>query len=412
MTKAFLEYLRNFRFTGDIYAIPDGTPIFPGEPVITVYAPDIEAQMIETDLLNKFNFGSLITTKARRMVNELDDRSVMEFGARRAQEADAAIEGAKYAYVGGFAGTSCYEAGKKHGIKLLGTMAHSHVQKRESEYEAFLDYAKTFPDDTSLLVDTIDTERSGIPNAIRVAKEYLIPNGHRLKAIRLDSGDLAYLSKKAREMLDEAGLNDTIIIASNSIDEFLIKDLKAQGDKIDQFGIGERVITASDCPVFGGVYKLSEIEENGERTPKMKISNTAAKRTNPGFKKVYRFHHKDTGIALGDVIALHDDVIPLDEFTLVDPEDPTKRQIITNYTVRELQVPIFKGGKLVYKEPTLDERREYLAREMETLDPEVKRTLNPHTYYVDLTERLLKLKTQLLMAASKENIVYGGRVKR
>lgn len=407
----FLEYLRNFKFTGDIYAIPDGTPIFPGEPIITVYAPTIEAQIIETDLLNKFNFGTLITTKARRIVNELDGRSVMEFGARRAQEGDAATEGAKYAYVGGFAGTSCYEAGKKYGVPLLGTMAHSHIQKRATEYEAFLDYAKTYPNDTSLLVDTIDTLRSGIPNAIRVAKEYLIPNGHRLKAIRLDSGDLAYLSKKARKMLDEAGLTDTIIIASNSIDEYVVRDLSIQGDKINQFGIGEKVITASDCPVFGGVYKLSEIEENGEKTEKIKVSNTAAKITNPGHKKPYRFYDKYTGYAIADVIALSDESIPTEEYVLIDPENPTKRKKITNYTVRELQVPIFKNGELVYEQPSLKERREYSAREMDTLYPEVKRQLNPHTYYVDLTERLLELKTRLIEAASQEEVVYGGRVK-
>lgn len=393
----FLKYLKDFKFAGDIYAIPDGTVIHPGEPCITVYANTIEAQLIETDLLNKFNHGSLIATKSRRIVNELKGKTLIEFGARRAQGGDAAIEGAKYSYIGGSIATSCYEAGKKYGLPLKGTMPHSHVMKHNTEYESFLAYARAFPDDSIFLVDTIDTLRSGIPNAIRVAKEYLIPNGHRLQGIRLDSGDLSYLSKQVRIMLDEAGLEDCIICVSNSLDEVLIKDLHEQVSPIDSFGTGENLITSRSCPVFGGVYKLVAIEENNKIIPKIKISENIEKITNPGYKKVYRFYDNNTGFALGDVIALAHEIIPEDTYTLVDERDDWKQTTLTNYTVKQLQVPIFKNGELVYNQPSLKDTREHCEQEVNTLYPEIKRINNPHKYYVDLSLELLKLKKDLLL---------------
>lgn len=398
----FLNYLKNFKFTGDIYAIPDGTVIFPGEPCITVYGNTIEAQLIETDLLNRFNHGSLIATKSRRIVNEAKGRAVMEFGARRAQGGDAATNGAKYAYIAGCAGTSCYETGKRYNIPIMGTMAHSHIMKYENEYEAFLAYAKAFPNNSTFLVDTIDTLKSGVPNAIKVAKDYLIPNGYRLKGIRLDSGDLAYLSKQARIMLDEAGLTDAKICVSNSLDERLIKDLLEQGAPIDSFGVGENLITAKSSPVFGGVYKLVAMEENNKQVAKIKLSENVGKVTNPGYKKVYRFYDKKTGYALGDIIALNNEIIPTDNYTLIDEKEDWKKTVLTNYEVRELQVPIFKNGELVYNQPTINERKQYCEAEMKTLYPEITRLNNPHKYYVDLTIDLLKLKKELILKSRKE----------
>lgn len=397
----FLDYLKNFSFKGDIYGVPDGTVIFPNEPCITVCANAMEAQIIETDLLNRFNHGSLIATKTRRIVNEAKGRGIMEFGARRAQGSEAATVGAKYAYIAGCIGTSCYETGKRYGIPLLGTMAHSHVLKYENEYDAFTAYAKAFPENSVFLVDTNNTLKSGVPNAIRVAKDYLMPNGYRLKGIRLDSGDLAYLSKKAREMLDDAGLNDAKICVSNALDERLIKDLLTQGAPIDSFGVGENLITSKSCPVFGGVYKLAAICENGEIVPKMKISENAGKMTNPGYKKVYRFYDNKTGYALGDLIALYDEEIPKDSYTLIDEKEEWKQTKIKNYTVRELQVPIFKNGKLVYNQPTIKERKEICNKEMKTIYPEIERINNPHTYYVDLSEKLMALKKDMLFKGSQ-----------
>lgn len=399
----FIEYLENFKFNGDIFAIPDGTPVFPGEPCITVVANSIEAQLIETDILNRFNHGSMITTKTRRIVNEAEGRPVLEFGARRAQGDTAAVVGAKHAYIGGAAGTSCYEAGKVYDIPLLGTMAHSHIMKYETEEEAFSKYAKAFPDSSLFLVDTYDTLQSGVPNAIKVAREVLNPNGRRLQGIRLDSGDLAYLAKEARLQLDEAGMQDAKICASNSLDEFLIRDLLSQGAPIDSFGVGENLITSKSCPVFGGVYKLAAIEdEKGEIVPKIKLSNNVEKVTNPGYKKVYRFFDKETGYAKGDVIALHDEIIPLDGYRLVNDKNPWQYQDLANYEVRELQVPIYKNGELVYEVPTVREVREYADREIATLYPEVMRLNNPHEYYVDLSERLAAMKNEMLQNARAE----------
>lgn len=401
----FLDYLKDFKFHGDIFAVPDGTPIFPGEPIITIAANSIEAQLLETDILNRFNHGSMIATKTRRIVNEAGDRPVMEFGARRAQGDTAACVGAKHAYIGGVAGTSCYETGKKYGIPVLGTMAHSHIMKYETEEEAFEKYAKAFPTTSTFLVDTYDTLRSGVPNAIKVAHEVLEPNGNRLAGIRLDSGDLAYLSKEARKQLDEGGCGDAKICVSNSLDEYLIRDLLAQGAPIDSFGVGENLITSKNCPVFGGVYKLAAIEnENGEIEPKIKVSSTAAKITNPGYKKVYRFYDKETGYARGDVIALYDEVIPTDKYKLVNDREPWKVTNLENYEVRELQQQIFKDGKLVYEVPAVSKAREYADEQIKTIYPEIMRLTNPHEYYVDLSEKLAGLKTEMLVECA-ENVM-------
>ena len=400
----FLEYLKQFKFKGDIYAVPDGTVMFPHEPCITVKANSIEAQIIETDLLNKFNHGSLIATKARRIVDAAEGRGVMEFGARRAQGGDAAINGAKYAYISGCSGTSCYETGKEFGVPLLGTMAHSHIMKYDSEYDAFMAYAKCFPNNSLFLVDTIDTLKSGVPNAIKVAQDYLIPNGFRLKGIRLDSGDLAYLSKEARRMLDEAGLTDAKICVSNSLDEYLIRDLLMQNSPIDTFGVGENLITSKKSPVFGGVYKLSATEEDKEIIPKIKISDNVGKVTNPGFKKVVRFYDKKTGYVLGDAIALRDEEISKDNYTLVEEQNNWKTKKLTNYEVRELQEPIFINGELVYKEPTIEEKRKYAANEMDRLYPESRRIINPHVHYVTLSKKLMNLKRKMIYDAKSQTI--------
>lgn len=395
----FLQYLKNFRFTGDIFAIPDGTVVFPNEPIITVRASTLEAQIIETDLLNKFNHASMIATKARRIVEEAKGRGVMEFGARRAQGGDGAMIGAKYAYISGAVGTSCYETGKRYNIPLLGTMAHSHIMKYNSEYEAFLDFAKTYPNNAIFLVDTIDTLNSGVKNAIAVAKDYLIPNGYRLKGIRLDSGDLTYLSKKARKMLDDAGLTDCQICVSNSLDEYLIKDIIEQGAKIDSFGVGENLITSKNCPVFGGVYKLVAQEKENQILPKIKISENVEKITNPDYKKVYRFYDNTTGMALGDVVALANEEISDDAYELFDEKENWKRITLKNYTVKQLQEPIFIGGKLVYERPTIQQTRQRVNCEMASLWDEIKRLNNPHKYYVDLSQNLYDLKQKLIWNA-------------
>lgn len=393
----FLAYLKRLRFTGDVWAVVDGTPVFRNEPCITVRAPSIQAQLLETDLLNYFNHACMVATKTARIVTEAQGRAVMEFGARRAHGGDAAMFGAKYAYLAGAVGTSCYATGKAFGVPLMGTMAHSHVMKYDSEYEAFLGYARAFPSQCVLLVDTYDTLRSGLPNAIRVAREFLIPHGFRLKGIRLDSGDLAYLSKRARAMLDEAGLQDCKISASNALDEVLIHDLLSQGAPIDSFGVGENLITSKDSPVFGGVYKLAALEdEDGHIVPKIKISENVDKITTPGFKKLYRFYDRDSGFALGDVLALHDEHIPKDEFTLFHEYDTWKQTTVRNYYVRELHEPIFQQGRLVYTQPDLNTRRAYCAEQMETLYPEMKRLNFPHKYYVDLSVDLWRLKRDLI----------------
>ncbi len=394
----FLKYLRDFKFTGDIYAIPDGTAVFAGEPIITVRAKSIEAQILETDLLNRFNHASMITTKTTRIVNQAKGRGVMEFGARRAHGGDSACIGAKYAYIGGAIGTSCYETGYRYKVPLLGTMAHSHIMKYDDEYQAFLAYAKTYPNNCILLIDTIDTLRSGLMNAIKVSKDYLEPNGYRLKGVRLDSGDLAYLSKCVREILDKNGMNDCQICVSNSLDEYIIKDLLEQGAPIDSFGVGENLITSKSCPVFGGVYKLVATENNGEIIPKIKISENVEKITNPTYKKVYRFYDKKTLMALADLVALASEEIPKDEITIFDEKEPWKQTTLKNYFVKELQVPIYKDGVQIYKEPTIEEVRDKVKSELNSLWEEIKRLNNPHKYYVDLSKELFNLKQDMLYA--------------
>lgn len=397
----FLNYLADFRFTGDIYAVPEGTPVFPYEPIITVRAPAIEAQLIETFLLLQINHQSLIATKANRIVRAAQGRTVLEFGSRRAQGADGAVIGARAAYIGGCAGTACTLTDELYGVPAGGTMAHSWVQMFDSEYEAFEAYCKLYPHSATLLVDTYNTLKSGVPNAIKAFKNILVPQGITDFAIRLDSGDISYLSKKARKMLDDAGLPNCKITASNALDEYLIRDLMMQGAKIDTFGVGERLITAKSSPVFGGVYKLAAVEdENGGIIPKIKISENTAKITNPHFKRLYRFYDRESGKALADELCLRDEVINENEpHTIFDQNAVWKTKTLTDYTVRDLQEPIFKNGKLVYELPSLDTIKNYCREQIGTLWDEVKRFENPHTYYVDLSQKLWDEKRRLL----KEN---------
>ena len=399
-SEKFLSYLRNFKFEGDIYAIENGTPIFPNEPVITVRANLIESQILETILLSHFNSSSLVATATKRIVLEAG-KPVMAFGTRRCHS-KAAIDADKNAYMAGCCGSSNEATGKYYGVPTLGTMAHSWVTAFDTEYEAFLKYAKRHPNNTVFLVDTYDVLRSGIPNAIKVANDYLKPNGLPFKGIRIDSGDLAYLSKEARRMLDEAGYPDATICLSNGLTAEAIRDLNMQGAKVDSYGVGDNISYPLDR--VGGVYKLVAIEENGKIIPKIKVSQDEIKTINPGVKKVYRFYDKKTGYALGDVVALSHELIPKDTFTLVDPTDTWKRTTIKDYEIRELQVPIFKGGELVYDVPTLKESRDYCTREMDTLYEEVKRIEKPHKYYVDLTLELLKLKKELIVSTTEKTV--------
>ena len=401
--EGFLDYLRNFRFTGDIWAVPEGTPIFPREPIMTVRAPAIQAQLVETFLLLTLNHQSLIATKANRVVRAAKGRVVLEFGSRRAQGVDAAVDGARAAYIGGCKGTACTLTDQLYGVPAGGTMAHSWVQMFPSEYEAFKAYCETYPDNPTLLVDTYNTLRSGIPNAIRVFNEVLKPRGLTKCGIRLDSGDMTYLTRKARKMLDEAGWQTCQISCSNSLDEYIIEDILNQGAQIDMFGVGERLITAKSEAVFGGVYKLTAIEdEQGNIIPKIKISENVGKITNPHFKKVYRFYSKDTGMAEADYICLHDeDVDDTQPLEICDPDATWKKKVLTGFTARELLVPVFRGGELVYQKPSLDEIRTYCAGQLATLWPEVLRFDYPHNYYVDLSEKLLKIKLDLLNAGGK-----------
>ncbi|MFR5857306.1 MAG: nicotinate phosphoribosyltransferase [Bacilli bacterium] len=398
----YLEYLQNLRFTGDIYAVPDGTVIFPNEPIITVKAPIIEAQLIETTLLLYFNSNSLYTTASKRIVNAAEGKKVMEFGARRARGDISSLEVAKCAFISGCIGTSNTLAAMKYGIPALGTMTHSLVCDSDNEYQAFLDFAKSNPNNCMFLVDTYDTLKSGIPNAIKVAKEYLIPNNLKFKGIRIDSGDLAYLSKKARKMLDEAGFLDAKICLSNSLNEESIKRLLAEDTCVDSFGVGDNITAANDR--IGGVYKLSATEEDGIITPKIKISDSKIKTTNPHYKKVYRFYDQNTGFALGDVITIYDEEIPEDLYTLINPTDEYRQKTLKNYYVRELQVPIFINGKLVYRVPSIFESQKYCEKEFATMYPEIKRTSNPHVYYVDLSKRLLELKKDLIQESIRKRI--------
>ena len=399
----FLDYLRGFRFTGDIYAVPEGTPVFPNEPILTVRAPAIEAQLIETYLLLAINHQSLIATKANRIVRAAQGKTVLEFGSRRAQGADGAVIGARAAYIGGCSGTSCTLTDELYGVPSGGTMAHSWVQMFDTEYEAFKAYCEIYPNNTTLLVDTYNTLKSGVPNAIRTFKEILVPQGITNFAIRLDSGDISYLSKKARKMLDDAGLESCKIVASNALDEHLIRDLMMQGAKVDIFGVGEQLITARSAPVFGGVYKLTAVEnDKGEIVPKIKISENTAKITNPHFKKLYRYYDRESGKALADELCIWDETVNAGKpHTVFDPNAAWKTKTLTNFTVRELQIPIFKNGECVYDLPALNEIQSYCAEQIETLWDEVKRFENPHTYYVDLSKKLWKEKNRLLEAAKK-----------
>ena len=400
----FFDYLRNFKFTGTIYAVKEGTPVFPYEPLVTVKAKLIEAQLIETFLLVTINHQSLIATKAHRVCQEAKGRPVMEFGARRAQGYDGAHYGARAAYIGGVAGTATTSAGVAFGVPVLGTMAHSFVQSFDSEFEAFKAYATIYPDSCVLLVDTYDTLKSGVPNAIRVAEEVLAPMGKRLAGIRLDSGDIAYLTKKARMMLDVAGLHDCKITVSNSLDEYLIRSVLEQGAQIDSFGVGENMIVSKSAPVFGGVYKLAAVEKDGQIIPKIKISENTEKITNPGYKKVYRLIEKETNKAIADIIAFHDEI--LDEgqdLTIYHQSDAWKNKTLYagTYEIVPLQELIFDQGKCVYPEYSLEEIRAYSTKQKALLWDEVFRLEYPHIYYVDLTKKLLDYKLKMLAEGGK-----------
>ena len=392
----FIDYLRHLKLNLDIWSVEEGMPVFENEPLVTVRGTYIQAQLIETLLLLCVNYPILITTKASRIVTAARGRAVMEFGARRAQGMDASLEGARAAVIAGCVGTSCTLAGMKFGIPISGTIAHSYIQLHESEYAAFLSYSQIQPQNAILLVDTYDTLKSGVPNAIKVAHDFLIPNGYRLKGIRLDSGDLAYLSKRARKMLDDAGLTDCKILASNSLDEEIIDDLILQDAKIDSFGVGENLITSKSSPVLGGVYKVVAFEKEGDIIPKIKISENIEKITNPGFKKLIRFYDKDTHKALGDLVCMADEVIPYDSYTLFDPVTPWKKKVISNYTYKQLQVPVFVNGNLVYTTRDTLQTRDFCKEQMETMWDEVKRLRNPHRYYVDLSMALWNLKNRLI----------------
>jgi len=400
-SEEFLDYLRHFEFTGDIYAVPEGTPVFPREPLITVRAPAIQAQLIETYLLLVMNHQSLIATKANRIVRAAQGRPVLEFGSRRAQGADAAIVGARAAYIGGCAGTACTISDQLLGVYAGGTMAHSWVQMFDTQYEAFKAYCEIYPENATLLVDTYNTLKSGVPDAIRAFNEVLKPRGIKKCGIRLDSGDIAYLSRQARKMLDDAGWTECTITASNSLDEYIIQDLLLQGAEIDTFGVGERLITAKSEPVFGGVYKLVAVEnDKGEIVPKIKISENVTKITTPHFKKVYRLFSNETGKAIADYLCIHDE--PMDDtkdLTIFDPEATWKESVVTNYTAKELLVPVFLQGKQVYESPGLEDIKRYCAEQIETLWDEVKRFDNPHNYYVDLSKKLWDVRYELLKSS-------------
>ena len=393
-SEEYLQYLKDFRFTGDVYAIPEGTPVFPGEPIVIIRADAIQAQLLETFSLLTINHQTLIATKASRIVRAAEGRAVSEFGSRRAQGTDGAIMGARAAYIAGCAGSACTVADKWYGVPVSGTMAHSWVQMFDSEYDAFKAYCKMYPNNATLLVDTFDTLRSGIPNAIKVFKEM----GISKCAIRLDSGDLAFLTKKARKMLDQAGLTDCKIVVSNALDEWLIRDLVDQGACIDAFGVGDNLITSHSDPVFNGVYKLAAIEdENGNIIPKIKFSENVEKMTTPHFKKVYRIFDKN-GMAIADQICVYDEVIDSSKpLELFDPLATWKRKTVTDYTVKELLVPVIKDGKQVYSLPSLQDIREYHMQQMDTLWDEIKRFSNPHTYFVDLSQKLWDIKDKMIL---------------
>ncbi len=401
-TEGFLEYLKSFKFECDVWAIPEGTPIFPGEPIVTVRGPLIQAQFVETMVLLSINHQSLIATKANRLRRAAKGRAVMEFGSRRAQGYDGAIYGARAAYIGGCCGTACTICERDFGVPALGTMAHSWIQSFDTEYEAFAAYARLYPDNCTLLVDTYNTLKSGVPNAIKVFDEVLTPLGKRPKGIRIDSGDITYLSKKARKMLDNAGYEDCKICASNSLDEFIIKDMQLQGAQIDIYGVGERLITSSSSPVFGGVYKLVATENGSVMTPKIKISENVGKITTPCFKKLYRLYDNETGKSIADVITLHDEVIDdTKPYEIFDPVNTWKRKTIENFKAVDIRKQYIKNGKLVEAMPDIHEIKAYCESQLETLWDEVTRFENPHTYYVDLSQKLWGIKNSLLNEGKK-----------
>ncbi len=400
-SEEFLQYLADFKFECDVYAVPEGTPIFPNEPLVTVKGPAIQAQLLETMLLLTINHQSLIATKANRIVRAAQGRPVFEFGSRRAQGSNAAILGARAAFVGGCAGTACACCEQLYGIPAVGTMAHSWIQMYDSELEAFEAYARYYPDNCILLVDTYNVIKSGIPNAIKAYENVLKPLGKRLKGIRIDSGDITYLTKKVRKMLDAAGLTDCTIFISNSLDEYIIRDILLQGASIDSFGVGERLITSKSEPVFGGVYKLVATEKDGKYVPKIKLSENVEKITTPGYKKVYRLFSNETGNMIADLIALYDEEFDFTKpITLFDPVYTWKKKTFENYRVEEILKPIYEKGKLVYKTPTVMESKKYCAEQVGRLWDEVKRFENPHTYYVDLSQKLWDVKHSLLSAGS------------
>lgn len=392
----FLSYLAKFRFTGDVYAVAEGTPIFPGEPILTVRAPAIEAQIMETFILLTLNHQSLIATKANRIVRAAKGRAVAEFGSRRAQGADGAVLGARASYIAGVASTACALSDREYNVPASGTMAHSWVQMFDDEYTAFATYCELYPAQTTLLVDTYDVLNSGVPNAIRAIKDVLLPKGIESCAIRLDSGDITYLSKKARKMLDDAGLPFCKIVASNSLDENIIRDLIQQGAQVDSFGVGERLITSKSTPVFGGVYKLVAVERDGEVIPKIKVSENVAKITTPHYKKLYRLYDNESGQALADLLCAYDEEPSTEKLELFDPDFVWKHKTFTNFTLKPLLQPIFIDGKQVYDLPEINEIRAYCKEQVDHLWDEVKRFENPHKYYVDLSKKLWNIKQDLL----------------
>jgi len=393
----FLEYLRIFKFSCDVWAIREGTPIFPNEPIVIVRGPVIGAQFVETMVLLTINHQSLIATKANRIVRAAQGRDVMEFGSRRAQGYDGAIYGARAAYIGGCIGTACTIVEEEFDIPAIGTMAHSWIQMFSTELESFRAYARTYPGDCTLLVDTYNVLKSGIPNAIKAFNEEVVPKGYRPKGIRIDSGDITYLSKAARKMLDEAGFHDCKIVASNSLDEFIIRDILSQGAQVDLFGVGERLITSKSEPVFGGVYKLVAVEENGEISPKIKLSENVGKITNPGFKQVWRLYDKETGKAIADVLTTNDETIDDNKpYELFDPEYTWKRKMVTNFYAKKLLTRIFDKGACVYESPDLKYIKSYCKEQIAILWDEVKRFENPHKYYVDMSKPLWEMKKGLL----------------
>lgn len=393
----FLDYLANMEFCCDIWAVPEGTPVFPGEPIVTVRGPVIQAQFVETMILLTVNHQSLIATKANRIVRAADGRAVMEFGTRRAHGYHSAIYGARAAYIAGCAGTACTIADKMFSIPALGTMAHSWVQLFDTEYEAFAAYATHYPDKCTLLIDTYNVLKSGLPNAIRVFNEIIVPQGFRPQGVRIDSGDITYLTKKCRKILDEAGFADCKIVASNALDEYIIRDTLMQGACIDLFGVGERLITSKSEPVFGGVYKLCAVEKDGEIIPKIKISENVLKITIPGFKSLWRLFSKTTGKAIADVITLHDEVIDdTKPYEIFDPDQTWKRKTVTDFAAKKIAVKIFENGKSVYTSPSLSEIRAYCLSQVDTLWDEVTRFENPHKYYVDLSQELWDMKQSML----------------